>query len=370
MLCAREVQLSIADSVHKLLADQVEAMGLAGFYQVQNTAINGANGSEFSFTGIRQQDVAKIKSYEGVDICWVEEAQTVTKKSWDILIPTIRKEGSEIWVTFNPELDTDDTYQRFVVAPPDDALVVALSYRDNPWFPKTLELERAALEKRDATAYAHVWEGKPRTVVEGAIYQREIADAYEERRVREVPHDPLLKVHTVWDLGFNDQMAIICAQRVGAELRVIDYIEDSQRTLADYVAQLREHRWNWGTDYLPHDGDARDYKTGKSAQELLQRLGRTVQIVPKLDVESGIKAARLAFPRIYFDQRKSARLLDCLKRYRRAINQSTNEPGAPMHDEYSHGADAFRYLCVAADRMRNEDTARSGPIQYVTQGVA
>src|SRR6185437_8216085 len=132
ILCARETQKSIQDSVHKLLSDQVKALGLEEFYQVQKAAIIGANGTEFAFAGIRQ-NVGNMKSFEGCDICWVEEAQNVSKHSWSVLIPTIRKEGSEIWVSFNPELETDETYQRFVIRPYPGCEPVKINWSDNPW---------------------------------------------------------------------------------------------------------------------------------------------------------------------------------------------------------------------------------------------
>jgi phage terminase large subunit len=172
ILCTREIQRTISESVHQLLRDQLAAMGLSGFYTVTETSITGKNGTQFLFAGLRQQDVAKIKSFEGVDIVWVEEAQVVTKKSWDILVPTIRKPGSEIWVTFNPELDTDETYVRFVAKPQPDSLVLKLTYADNEWFPDVLERERSALEGRDPEAYANVWEGQCRSSVDGAIYAK------------------------------------------------------------------------------------------------------------------------------------------------------------------------------------------------------
>jgi len=351
VLCAREIQKTIADSVHRLLADQISALGLQSFYRVQEASISGVNGTEFLFAGLRHQDIGKIKSFEGVDVCWVEEANSVTKKSWDVLIPTIRKEASEIWISFNPELDTDETYSRFVVNPPADSAVVFLTYADNPWFPAVLENERVSLKSRDPEAYENVWEGKCRSAVEGAIYSREVSDLFSAGRVRAVPHDPLLPVHTVWDLGWNDQMSIGLVQRTASEVRVIEYIEDSHRTLAEYVAQLRERQYNWAHDWLPHDGQAKDYKSGKSAEEILAALGRKARIVPKLDVESGIKAARLVFPRCYFDKDRTERLVHCLKRYRRTVPVNTQEPGPPLHDEFSHGADMFRYLAVAIDQM-------------------
>jgi phage terminase large subunit len=351
VLCAREIQRTISESVHQLLRDQIGELGLSEFYTVTDTAIRGANGTEFYFAGLRSQDAHKLKSYEGVDICWVEEAQVVSKRSWDILLPTIRKPLSEIWVTFNPELDTDETYMRFVVNKRADSLVLKLNYTDNPWFPAVLEQERLDLQARDPEAYRNVWEGECRSAVEGAIYAKEVAALHEQGRVRPCPYDPLLPVHTVWDLGWNDQTSIILVQRA-SEVRIVGYIEDSHRTLAEYIAQLKQLPYVWGSDWLPHDGRAKDYKSGKSAEEVVKALGRDPRIIENLDIESGIKAARLMFPRVYMDP-SAERLLHCLKRYRRSINQSTNEPGPPLHDEFSHGADAFRYLALAVDQMGN-----------------
>lgn len=357
VLCAREIQRTISESVHQLLRDQIAALGLSEFYTVTDNAIRGANGTEFYFAGLRSQDAHKLKSYEGVDICWVEEAQVVSKRSWDILLPTIRKPLSEIWVTFNPELDSDETYQRFVAKPVEGSIVVKMNYSDNPWFPEVLEFERKALQSRDPEAYRNVWEGECRSAVEGAIYAKEVAALYESGRVRPCPYDPVLPVHTVWDLGWNDQTSIALVQRA-SEVRIIGYIEDSHRTLADYIAQLKNLTYVWGQDWLPHDGRAKDFKSGKSAEEMMKALGRDVRIVENLDIESGIKAARMMFPRVYIDP-GAERLLHCLKRYRRTINANTNEPGPPLHDDASHGADAFRYLAVAIDQMGNAPTIQN-----------
>jgi len=370
ILCTREIQKTISESVHQLLRDQISAMGLDSFYAVTETSIEGQNGTQFLFTGLRQQDVAKIKSFEGVDIVWVEEAQVVSKKSWEILIPTIRKPGSEIWVTFNPELDTDETYVRFVVNPPEGAVLLKLNYKDNPWFPEVLEKERISLQKRDPVAYDNVWEGNCRSAVEGAIYAKEIAAAIEGRRIRPVPYDPLLKVHAIWDLGWNDAMTVIMAQRSSSEIRLIDYLEDSHRTYDSYVAELRGKPYRWGKDFLPHDGKAKNAQTGMSPIEVLKKLGRDVQEVPEIGVEEGIKAARQVFARVFFDETKTKRLVHCLRRYRRAIHQTTNEPGAPLHDEFSHGADAYRYLAVIADQMSNEDIVITDPYASFRKGWA
>ena len=362
VLCARETQKSIQESVHRLLKDQIETLGLSDKFDIQETRILGVNGSDFSFAGIRQQGIANLKSFEGTDIVWVEEAQVVSKRSWDVLIPTIRKPGSEIWITFNPELDSDETYSRFVTDPPTGALVIACNWSDNPWFPAELEAERLDWLKRDPVGYETVWNGRCRPAVEGAIYAQEIDAVVRESRIRNVPYDPMLKVHTVWDLGWNDSMSVICVQRSASEIRIIDYIEDSHRTLDSYVMQLKDKRWNWGTDFIPHDGRSKDFKSGKSTEEIMQALGRTVQVLGRDNVEEGIRAARMLFPRTYFDKDKTKTLINSLKRYRRQVNQQTNEPGGPLHDEHSHAADAFRYVAMAAELMSNDDY--SGSINY------
>jgi phage terminase large subunit len=161
ILCAREIQKSISDSVHKLLSEQLEEMGLGGFYDITRDAIRGQNGTEFIFKGLRANP-QEIKSMEGIDICWVEEAQAVSAESWDVLIPTIRKEGSEIWVTFNPLDEQDPTYQRFIVNPSADALIRKVNFDENPYFPEVLRKEMEWLKKRDYQAYLHVWEGEVR----------------------------------------------------------------------------------------------------------------------------------------------------------------------------------------------------------------
>lgn len=365
ILCAREIQKSIKDSVHRLLSDQIIAMGLSKQFEVLETMVRGRNGSEILFSGLSGVTTDSIKSFEGVDYCWVEEGQTISKRSWDVLIPTIRKAGSEIWISMNPELDTDETYVRFIKSPPPSAIVVCMNYDDNPWFGGELEEERQHAKKTMLPEdYANIWEGKARKTAVGAIYAKEIERMEEERRLRPVPYDPMLNVHCIWDLGWNDAMTIILVQRSASELRVIDYIEDSHQTLDWYVAKLKERQYNWGKDFIPHDGRHRDFKTGKSTEDILTALGRKVEITPGMSIEEGIKAARLIFGRTYFDETKAGRLVECLRRYRRAINERTQEPGAPVHDEFSHGADAYRYLGIVADTLTNERDGMSHPIFY------
>jgi phage terminase large subunit len=156
-------------------------------------------------------------------------------------------------------------------------------------------------------------------------------------------------------------MSIILVQKGVTEIRVIGYIEDSFKTLDWYAHELKQMPYNWGYDYLPHDGNTKDFKTGKSTAEILASFGRKTKQTPNVGVEAGIKMARMVFARTYFDKAKTGRLVECLKRYRRSISAVTNEPGAPVHDEYSHGADAWRYLGVVADQLKNDADEKRKP---------
>lgn len=366
VLCAREVQKSMRDSVHRLLKDTIVRMGLESFFEVLDTEIRGANGSLFLFSGLQSHTVDSIKSFEGVDVVWVEEAHGVSKKSWDTLIPTIRKEGSEIWLTLNPDMETDETYQRFIASPSPDTWVCEVNWRDNPWFPSVLNEERLKAKRTMLDEdYRHIWEGRARTVAAGAIYRHEMEAVYRDGRVRAVPYDPRLPVHTVWDLGWADSMTICMVQVGPQDVRIIDYIEDSHRTYDWYVAQLEKRPYRWGTDYLPHDAKQGNAQTGKSTEQALRELGRrNVRCLAATGVEEGIKAVRMMFPRCYFDKDRTARLLECLKRYQRQVHTKTGEPAGPLHDEFSHGADAFRYVGQAVEHMwRSQQQAVRPAIQ-------
>lgn len=367
ILCAREIQRSIKDSVHRLLSDQIEEMGLGGAFQITDTEIRGYNGSLILFSGLQGHTVESIKSYEGVDIVWIEEAQTISKKSMQILTPTIRKPGSEIWLSLNPRIDTDYIWLEYVLNPPENSVVIEVNYPDNPYFPEVLEQERQhaelSMSKED---YENIWLGKPKATIEGAIYAGEVDALIRGKRVRAVPYDPSLKVHTIWDLGFNDATAILLVQKVASEVRVIQYIEDSHKPLDYYAAMLKDMGLNWGKDWLPHDGHAKTLAAGgQSVARILKRLGRTVsgQPIPNIPVETGIKVARMLFPRVYIDAEYGARLVECLKRYRRAKPSTTGEDGSPVHDEYSHGADAWRYLALSVDMMSNEEERESETVR-------
>jgi phage terminase large subunit len=170
-LCTREIQNSIGDSVLSLLSNRIEALGLTDYFDIQKTTIIGKNGSEFKFKGLNGLTIDSIKSFEGVDVCWVEEAHSVSQRSWEVLIPTIRKQGSEIWASFNPDLPTDPVYARFVLTPPANAYVKKVSYLNNPDCPQTLIDEADYLRKIDYEAYSHVYLGEVRQHSEAQVFK-------------------------------------------------------------------------------------------------------------------------------------------------------------------------------------------------------
>lgn len=355
ILCAREFQASIKDSVHKLLCDQIEALGLLPFYEITQTSIRGFNGTEFAFIGLKNNPT-NIKSFEGVDICWVEEAQTVSRLSWNILIPTIRKQNSEIWVSFNPDLETDETYQRFVVKPPRDCIVMRINWSDNPWFPETLRMEKDALKERDPSAYNQVWEGMCRRSVDGAIFGNEMQQAENDERLTKVPYDPTKPVHAVCDLGWSDATAWWFVQFIGMETRLIRYFEGSQRTMTSYLAQLQTFGYVYDTIWLPHDAENKTLAAaGRTIEEIVRGAGFKTSIMPRVPVVDSINAARTIFPNLWFDRENCADGLNCLRHYRYEVDPDTGQFGKnPLHDQYSHGADAFRYIAL----MIKEPTSR------------
>ena len=345
ILCAREFQTSIKDSVHKLLSDQIYSLGLESWYEITQANIKGKNGTEFSFVGLKN-NTTNIKSYEGVDICWVEEAQSVSKNSWNILIPTIRKENSEIWITFNPELETDETYQRFVVHAPENSIVQKINWSDNPWFPETLNLERLALKQRDVEAYNTVWEGICRVTVDGAIFAKEMQLAELDSRITRVTYDPIKPVHAVFDLGWADHTAIWFVQFIGMETRLIKYLQDTQKTMNHYLQEMQKLGYVYDTIHLPHDAESKNIASnGRSIDDIVRAAGYKTNILPRVPVVDSINAARTIFSSCYFDRENCADGLQCLRHYRYEVDPDSGQFSRnPLHDVYSHGADAFRYI--------------------------
>lgn len=368
ILCVREIQNSISESVHKLLSDQIDALGLGSFYKVQETSIKGVNGTEFAFVGIRQQGVNKIKSFEGYDICWVEEAQTVTDRSWSILTPTIRKPGSEIWITFNPDLEDDPTYQRFVVSPPTGAEVVQVNYTDNPWLPDELKQEMEDLRERNPVAFENVWEGKCRTLAEGAILHKEMQAALDEGRIGAYPLDTRSPVFVAFDIGVGDPTCCWYGQKVGGRWRFVDYDQETDEGLPYFAKLWKSKPYLIAGYFSPHDGKQREWGTGHTPKELAANLGITFEDVPALSVEDRIHATRLFLSQCEWDAEKCKEGLRGLRNWRWDQNVRLNErKNVPLHNWASHPGDGFSYFALSADSMRAGSAVKFDPTSFVSE---
>ncbi len=252
ILCCRELQNSISESVHRLLSDQIEEMGYGALFEVQQNSIyrrpydtetGKLRGSEFFFYGIKS-NTNKIKSAEGITIVWCEEAEKISEGSWEILIPTIRTPGSEIWVSFNPDEENDPTYQRFVVRPPPDALVHEVNWHQNPYFPEVLRTEMEYLRSVDVEAYEHVWNGQCRRNASSQIFRgKYIIEEFTPPNPADAGKDMWDGPYFGGDWGFaNDPVAIsklwIDYQHKPKQRLYVEYAEGSTGIELDDIPTL------------------------------------------------------------------------------------------------------------------------------------
>lgn len=329
ILCAREYQTSITDSVYRLLVEQIDEMGLSPFYTITKQTITSSKGSEFFFKGIHH-NVMEIKSTEGIDICWVEEAQSVSEDSWQILIPTVRKENSEIWVTFNPFEAEDPTYQRFVTYPPRNAIIRKVSWRDNPWFPLVLRNEMEHMRETDPEQYDYVWEGNVKQYSDALIFKgKYIVEAFETPERSRFYHGA--------DWGFaQDPTALVrcfikdkClfidreAWGVGVEL-------DDTPALFDKIKTAR--RW-------PIKADCARPET----ISYIRRRGFSISAAKKWggSVEDGIEFLR-SFDKIIIHPR-CVHTIEEFNRYSYKVDKKTNDILPEVEDAWNHCIDALRY---------------------------
>lgn len=330
ILCAREFQNSIDDSVYRLLRDQIDLLGLtAQFRAIKNSIQCLRTGSEFLFKGL-QRNINEIKSLEGVDICWVEEAQRVSADNWDILIPTIRKEGSEIWLTFNPNEATDPTYQRFVVNPPPGAVVVKVGYRDNPWFPQTLQAERLHCRATDMDAYRHIWDGETRVRSAAEVFQGKWSISRFE-----APSDARFYFGADW--GFSQDPTVLVRCWISEYTLYIDYEAWGVGVEIDETPAL--FRRVPGVDRWPIKADSARPETISA----MRRAGFNITAARKWPgcVEDGIAVLR-GFQQIVIHERcKHAQ--DEMKLYRYKTDKLTGEVLPLLASGNDHICDALRY---------------------------
>ncbi|VAW38949.1 Phage terminase, large subunit [hydrothermal vent metagenome] len=366
ILCTRELQKSIKDSVHRLLKNQITLMNLDGFYDVTETSIKGSNGTEFIFLGTRHNP-NEIRSLEGVSIAWIEEGHALTEDSWDIIDPTIRKEGSEIWISYNTRFKYDTVHKMFVLdTPPPSSLVVKTSYKDNPYLTEVLKTQLATMKEKDYEKYLNIWEGDLKQLSVGAIFGKQITEAKRAGRLLSIPVIANCEVDTFSDLGKKDQTAFWFMQRVGNEYRFIDYYENRLEDVDHYTRVLKALNYNYGTHYMPHDAAHQRLGMKRNIKEQFEDGGinpiTVVKVTP--DKSGAIQMARDLFSGCWFHkgtelsreegevdwllegmQTRTERMergFDALCNYRYKYNDTDDVfQQKPHHDWASNGADAF-----------------------------
>lgn len=368
-VCIREVQNTIRDSVRQLLVDKINQHGLAGYFDTGGTDIKCANGSFITFRGMQAYNAENIKSLEDFDIAWVEEAQTLSDRSLRLLRPTIRKEGSELWFSWNPRHDTDPVDQFFRGGDQRSGMIsVNVNYYDNPWFPEILATELADDYANDAEMAEHVWGGGYEIISEGSYYAKLLSRAAKDGRIGEFPYSPDLPVFTSWDIGVDDYTAIWFLQTDGHHVWVIDFWEcqnegapeivamalpelvpDARKAAANLLELGRTEPFMYGKHFLPHDVKVREWGAGAKQRSLtLMELGvKPLHVGAATDPADRINATRQLLPIVYFnDTPRVQQGISRLRRFSRKKNDALNIYMGPLHDDNSHAADAFGEFAV------------------------
>lgn len=329
ILCTRQLQTSIKDSVHKLLCDSINDLKLNEYFNITRDAITCINGSEFIFKGLQNQ-TNEIKSMEGINYCWCEEAQSISEDSWQILIPTIRKEDSEIWITFNPDREEDATYQRFVKNTPPDSIIALVNFYDNPWFPDVLRKEMEYCKEVDYGKYEHVWLGKTVIDTDAQIYHGKF-----EMLDFKTPDNATFYYGADWGFA-NDPTALIRCF-IQDQCLYIDYESGGIGVEFEELPALFEA--------IP---DSRKYKIRSDSARpetisYMQRQGFKVIACPKWkgSVEDGIEYIR-SFRRIYVHPR-CKHTYEEFKFYSYKQDKNTGDILPIVLDKDNHYLDALRY---------------------------
>ncbi len=374
IVCGREFMNSLDDSSLAEVKAAIESEPwLKANYDVGEKYVRTRDGRiYFAFVGLRH-NLDSIKSKARIRLLWVDEAEPVTETAWMKAIPTVREEGAEIWVTWNPERKNSATHKRFRENPPSDAKIVEINWRDNPWFPSTLDKIRLEDKAKRPEQYEHVWEGDYVTVVEGAYYAACLTQAKAEGRIGNVAKDALMSVRAFWDLGGRgmkaDATAIWIAQFVGREIRVLDYYEAVGQPLSSHVEWLRSHGWGNAICVLPHDGAPVNPIADASWKTALEAAGFDTKVIPNQGAGAAmqrVEAARRLFPSIWFNASTTEPGRDALGWYHEKRSDDERAIGlGPNHDWSSHGADAFGLMCVAyeepkIEREKKRTRVRSG----------
>ena len=377
-VCIREVQKSLKQSAKRLLEDKLQDYGLgeAQGFKVFREVIETPGDGVITFTGMQDHTADSVKSLEGFDRAWVEEAQSLSDRSMSLLRPTIRKEGSELWFSWNPQRATDpvDMMLRGATTPT-GSKVVRANWSDNPWLPKVLEQERRDCLEATPERYGHIWEGEYATVLEGAYYAKHLTEAQLDGRIGFVARDPLAKVYACWDIGGtsgkSDATAIWIVQFIGTEVRVLDYYEAVGQPFDAHVYWLRSSGYEDALCVLPHDGRKHDTVFSVTPEGYLRQAGFTVDLIPNQGRGAAlqrIEAVRNILPFCRFNAETTEGGREALGWYHEKRDEIRGIGLGPDHDWSSHCADAFGAVALY-QKMAVRQTSRQ-PLRRNMKGVA
>ena len=356
VVCIREVQNSIRDSVRQLLIDKIMKLGLDRWFEILESEIRGINGSMIVFKGMQSYNASNIKSLEGYDIAWVEEAQTLSQHSLDLLRPTLRKDGSELWFSWNPRFKTDPVDKFFRKNPPPDAISVMINWKDNPWFPEVLRKEMEHDFEVDQDKAEHIWNGAYGSG-QGAILARWVNEADRQGRITEgIVYDPQGgPVEVSCDLGFRDTASFWYWQRMLGGYQLLKYDGDTGLDVGDWIPRIKGILLDIGVRsaknvriWLPHDARA---KTFQSKETVIERFikafgAENCAVVPQSKKQDQISAARTVIQRCAFNRTECEAGLDGLTAWEFEYNEENGVfSREPLHNWASHPADAFAYGC-------------------------
>ena len=359
ILCAREFQNSLNESSFIEVKSAILSQPwLVSFYDIGENYIRTKCGRvRYTFKGLRH-NLDSIKSTGKILLTWVDEAENVSDMAWSKLVPTVREDGSEIWVTWNSESDESATHLRFRVNPPTNSKIVELNWRDNPWFNEILNQERLDDQRKRPDTYDWIWEGGFNKNQVGSIYASYILKAEEQQRITEAPYKPGVPVITAWDLGKNDSTSIWFAQKVGFQVRIIDFYENSGEDLEHYAEILRSKPYSYAPLYLPHDSRHERLGMTGSIKSQFEAMGFKCEALGSESIAAGIEMGRELLKTCYIDADKCSQGLRSLRNYKYEYDESRKTFSTkPRHDWTSHGADAFRYLAAALRKHEPEQVS-------------
>lgn len=376
----REVQKTLKESSKRLIEDKLEAFKLteADGFKVFNEVIQTPGDGIITFAGMQDHNAESIKSLEGYNRAWVEEAQSLSARSLSLLRPTIRAENSELWFSWNPRRKTDPVDMMLRGELPTGATVVRANWSDNPRFPKVLEQERLDCLRQTPEQYDHIWEGGYASVMEGAYFAKHLAEAKAQGRIGRVAPDPLMALRAFVDIGGTgsraDAFTIWIAQFIGKEIRVLNYYESVGQPLAAHLAWMRSEGYEPGklSIWLPHDGSTQDKVFDVSYESAFTKAGYAVEVVPnqgKGAAKQRIEAARRLFGGMWFNADKVQPGLDAIGWYHEKKDEARNIGLGPEHDWSSHGADSFGLMAVVAEAIAG-GTNTIKPIEYRRRYIA